>query len=277
LKLQALKAKSLIEDISDGFNGVIVHDLYLEFAKSEVKTGALDARRWVWHDKEVVYPADLARRPSGNCWSKVERLSVKYVDHEYYRTLQWMATMEEMKWQQFSNVVVLQLFIGRNEVLDLLGLQCLKSVELRWNYEGYKGYKSGGQLLGLGELRNLAWLNMRNIHFAPCFQEIGQLTGLKVLRLNTNCFDNKWYSNCFYESRDTNFSEEFPLSEPLEPPNLDKCIELRELVLECTCLVSFPDLSKLTSLKKILFHECKKSGWIECTNDFPAGALVVSV
>jgi len=98
-----------------------------------------------------------------------------------------------------------------------------------------KAKKSGGQLTGLGELRNFAWLDMCNIHFAPCFQEIGQLTRLKVLRLGTNCF------------------AENPFSEPLEPPNLNKCIHLQELMLECWCVLTFPDLSKLTSLRKVFF------------------------
>jgi hypothetical protein len=34
-----------------------------------------------------------------------------------------MGTIEGVKWQHFSNVVVLQLLIGSNEVLDLQALQ----------------------------------------------------------------------------------------------------------------------------------------------------------
>jgi hypothetical protein len=35
VQLQNLKAKSLLEDIGDGFRGVSAHDLYLQFAKLE--------------------------------------------------------------------------------------------------------------------------------------------------------------------------------------------------------------------------------------------------
>lgn len=65
-----------------------------------------------------------------------------------------MGTIEGVKWQHFSNVVVLQLLIGSNEVLDLQALQYLRSLQLSWGDR----VPSGGKLLGLGELRNLGWL-----------------------------------------------------------------------------------------------------------------------
>jgi Leucine-rich repeat (LRR) protein len=242
LQLQALKAKSLLEDIGDGFYGVTFHDLYLEFAKLEAKRGSLDVRRWVWYHKEVAYPTDLARVPSGNCWPNLERVFVEYdlISFDHNR---WMGIVEGIKWQHFSNVVVLHLFIGINEVLDLRGLQCLRSLQLEWDTGS--GYKGGGKLIGLGELRILGWLELNNIHYIPCFEEIGQLTMLEVLRLDTKC--------------DSIGCEKRPVSQRLELLNLDKCIQLRELVLNCGCLKAFPDLSRLTSLRKVLFDNCKSA------------------
>jgi Leucine-rich repeat (LRR) protein len=245
LQLQALKAKSLLEDIGDGFYGVTFHDLYLEFAKLEAKRGSLDVRRWVWYHKEVAYPTDLARVPPGNCWPNLERVFVDHSDRFSELRLsgdhdRWRGTVEGIKWQHFSNTVVLHLFIGINEVLDLRGLQCLRSLQLEWN--SASGYKGGGKLIGLGELRILGWLELNNIHYIPCFEEIGQLTMLEVLRLDTKC--------------DSIGCEKRPVSQQLEVLNLDKCFQLRELVLKCGCLKAFPDLSRLISLRKVLFQHC---------------------
>ena len=185
MQLQGLKAKALLEDIGDGFRGVSVHDLYLEFAKLEVKRGALDTRLWVWYDREVAYPTDPVRMPSSNCWLKLEGVPVKYRNNADLidTSVQWMGTIEGVKWQHFSNLVVLQLFISGHEVLDLRGLRCLRSLELNWdNSNG--SYNGRTKLVGLGELRNLGWLDLSNIHYAPSFEEIGCLTSLEVLRLD---------------------------------------------------------------------------------------------
>ena len=79
LQLQGLKARGLLEDIGDGVGGVIVHDLYREFAKFEVKRGNLSDRHLVWHDEEAkAFPTDLLKTPPGHCWSNVERVGVEY-------------------------------------------------------------------------------------------------------------------------------------------------------------------------------------------------------
>ncbi|KAG0606394.1 hypothetical protein M758_9G137800 [Ceratodon purpureus] len=246
-RLQGLKAKSLLEDIGDGSKGVTLHDLYLEFAKLEVKRGALDTRRWIWYDREVSYPTDLARMPSGSCWPILERISVKYDDSytAFNNHVRWLGTVDGIKWQHFSNVVVLHLLIGEDELLDLRGFKCLRSLEVKWRGK-YKNYGGAGKLIGVGEMRNLGWLDLENVHDAPCFEEIGHLTTLVVLRLNTSCS----MLNC----------EEGSLtSRPLELLNLEKCIQLRELVLRCPCLKAFPDLSRLTSLRLVLFENCYRA------------------
>lgn len=225
--MQGLKARSLLEDIGDGVNGVSVHDLYLDFAKLEAKRGPVDARRWVWYERKAAYPSDLLRRPPGNCWPNVERV----------KSVERMETIKGITWQNFANIVVLELLISRNEVLDLRGLQSLRSLYLEWARYGEP--KGGAVLIGVGELRNLGWLELSGIHYAACLEEIGRLTTLQVLRLMRTC--------------------QYTCSQPLELPNVDKCIHLRELVLDCHCLKAFPDLSKMTSLRKVIFNGCHRA------------------
>jgi hypothetical protein len=242
LQLEGLKARALLEDIGDGINGVIVHDLYHEFAEFEANRGDLNVRRMVWYGKpRAKFPTDLIKRPPGTCWSNVERISVEcnFSPNLPYEIGGWKGTIEGINWQHFANVVVLVLTIGDNQVLDLGGLRCLRSLTLEaW----------GGTVIGLGELRNLGWLVLRGIHCSgSCFLEIGYLTGLQVLKVHTNCS----YSSYICGSVRL-------VSPPLKLPNLDKCINLQELEVRCACLEALPDLGRMTSLRRALF-ECHEA------------------
>ena len=91
---------------------------------------------------------------------------------------------------------------------------------------------------GLGELSNLAWLDLVNIKCTPGLREIGRLKELQMLRLVTVCSGD----SLMLPYRTTGDSQ------ALELPNLDKCIRLKELVVECGCLKALPDLRGMTSL-----------------------------
>lgn len=133
--MKGLKTKSLIEGIGDCFDGVSVHDLYLEFAKLEVKRDDSYTRRWVWYDKEEAFPPDvLVMIPPGHCWGNLERVFVSYDYSSKEKCMKLSGIINRMKWKHFSNVVVLELLVGKNEVLDLRGLRCLRSLKLRWGY-----------------------------------------------------------------------------------------------------------------------------------------------
>lgn len=89
-------------------------------------------------------------------------------------------------------------------------------------------------------------LELCNIHYAPYLEDIGRLPRPEVLRLNSSC--SLSWSKC-------------PFSPPLERLNLDKCIQLRDLVLKCACLKELPDLSSLTSLRLSLLHARVQERW----------------
>ena len=132
--------------------------------------------------------------------------------------------------------MVLELRIGYDQVLDLGGLQCLRSLMLE---------APRGTVTGLGELRYLGWLHLEDIHCEPCIQEIGGLTELQVLRIEANC---SWYmSDCKRGD-----------SQPLELLNLNSCVNLRELRSECACLKAIPDMSQMTSLRTASF-KCRSA------------------
>jgi hypothetical protein len=191
----------------------------------------------VWYGKvQTKFPTDLIKRPPGNCWSNVERIGVKC---KFSRDLPdgigaWKGAVEGINWQHFANVVVLVLRIARNQVVDLGGLRCLRSLTLEaW----------GGTVIGLGELRNLGWLELTGIHCsASCFLEIGYLTELQVLRVATQCFDP------YDLLRSVRLC-----SPPSELLNLSRCIKLQELEVRCECLMAFPDLGRMRSLRRALF------------------------
>ncbi|KAG0601125.1 hypothetical protein M758_11G085900 [Ceratodon purpureus] len=221
-RLQGLKARALLEDIGIGVGRVIVHDLYREFARYETNRGELEDRTVIWHAGRVVYTPEFEKTPPSGpdgCWSKVERVCVDCP----------AINVEGVKWQHFANVVVIVLGrIEKEQVLDLRGLRRLRSLTLEGSYITVNG---------LGELRNLRWLDLEGIRCGH--HEIGHLTVLQVLRVNTYCRPRRWWWE----------------SQSLELANLDKCINLRYLEVRCACLKALPDLSQMTSLRRAIF-EC---------------------
>ena len=170
LQLQGLKARGLLEDIGEGLGGVIVHDLCREFAKFETCRGKLSDISSVWHEGiGGSFPTELLKMPPGGFWSNVERVFVG----PRYNSFMLVGTVEGIEWQHFANVMVLVLSIGVDQVLDLRGLRCLRSLALR---------ARRGTVSGLGELRNLGWLDLYNINCSPGLREIGLLTERQILR-----------------------------------------------------------------------------------------------
>jgi hypothetical protein len=268
-----LKEGALIVDFGDAVpGGVSVHDLYMEFAKMEVKLDRWSDTRYVWCDqRHDEFPEILGNEPSGKYWKNVKRVFVmthkhivsqcracserraeliaegysehetdfmldfapsKNYDHEFAR---WKEPVEGIKWKYFPNVVVLEISVEHSSKFDLsaLGGQ-LRSLKI-------EGRSKGVQPAGLDKIRTLVWLDLSGIDCATCFKGIGLLTALQVLRVRTEC--------CEKEKED---------SHGLELPEFDKCIHLQEVVLFCPCLKAFPNLGRMKSLRKVVFEGCTR-------------------
>jgi hypothetical protein len=274
LKLRMLKERTLIVDFGDAVpGGVSVHDLYMEFAKMEVK---LDTR-YVWGDqRDDEFPEIVGNEPSRKYWKNVKRVFVMtrkhigsqcrgcieacsarraeliakgYSEHEAALRAnyilesrpsinydhEWKEPVVGIKWEYFPNVVVLEISVEHSSKFDLsaLGGQ-LRSLNIEGRCEGV-------QLVGLDKMRTLVWLDLSGIDCATCFKGIGLLTALQVLRIRTEL--------CKQEEED---------SHGLELPEFDKCIHLQELVLFCPCLKAFPNLARMKSLREVVFEGCTR-------------------
>ena len=227
MQLQRLKARALLEDIGDGRQGVVVHDLYRAFAEFEASRGCLDARRVVWHAKSNKLPMDFVKTPSGTCWSHVERVGIGFVS--VHNSSPDGIPVDGVKWQHFANVVVLELQIGADQVLDLQGFRCLRSLVVR---------AERSTVIGLGKMRYLAWLDLEGIHCGPVLGEIGCLIEVQMLRVKGCCSSES-------SSWDIKIG---PAGVQL---NMEKCVNLQEIVVECHCLHAVPDLGEMKTLRKV--------------------------
>jgi hypothetical protein len=264
-------------DFGDGLRGgVSVHDLYLEFAKAEVEPGQdVGQTRYLWCDQRGDnVPRILEIKPSGNNWENVEKISVRTHHHlesqcgqcksipanqgtecffeNYFASPheydKWKQIVEKIEWKYFCNVVVLELSIKHTSILDLsaLGGQ-LRSLKLKGRRRG----ESGVQLVKLVEMRNLGWLDLSGLDCATCFKDIGLLSQLQVLQIRTGCIESTWSRPLFFEQKKIR-------EHSLELSEVAKCSLLRELVLECDCLKSFPNFAKMTSLRKVGIAQCSR-------------------
>ena len=81
---------------------------------------------------------------------------------------------------------------------------------------------------------------------ALLYQEIGRLTELQVLRV-------KSFGGCRIGPGHLDLDRGTGDLQRLELLNLDKCINLRELEVRCSCLKALPDLGRMTSLRRASF------------------------
>lgn len=267
--MQGLKAKSLLQDTGDTSYGVSVHDLYFELIEMEVKSGAWDTARFVWYNGEEAHPLDLRVGPRGD----FKRFSLKYDASKFVSG--WKKTLEGVKWQNLSKVEVLQLFISDIEVLNVGDLPNLKSMVLKWGDRDIHP-NHHVNLIGLGKLRNLGWLELWNIHHT-CFMEIEWLTTLEVLRLGTWRKQKRGPLAPVMIAQLPNLHMLTKLqvlelnSIPIKSlPSLD-CLALLK-VLCCTelHLARLPDLSELSLLESIDLRSCHELTTLDNFGNLPA-------
>ncbi|XP_073386640.1 disease resistance protein Roq1 isoform X2 [Physcomitrium patens] len=182
--------------------------------------------------RRCVYETDditeLQRKRSGNCCSKLVRIALTdCFDLESFAGI---------KWHYFSNLVVLKLFRCDldDDDLNLEGLELLRSLDA---YDCSRLSK----LPGLQALKYLTYLRLTDVPIRN--KTLDHLpVSLKHLHLQGHM-------------------------ELYRPPNLDHCTNLRELTLQlCPEMFMFPDLSKLSSLRKIFFSGCYKAHTVRGLN-----------
>ena len=159
----------MLDDISDDFTRIGMHDLWREFAVVETKSHGIRDQRWVYQVDER--RGALGRR--GLCRESVERM--------YFRNWGWKG-LEGLKLDDFVNVTALRLDVEISMVdekldLDLSGLKQLKLLEV--DCRGLAVVCNG-----LSSLRGLFHLLWWSPGISPCFNEIGCLTNLQYLGLS---------------------------------------------------------------------------------------------
>ncbi|KAG0554037.1 hypothetical protein KC19_12G058600 [Ceratodon purpureus] len=165
--LEVLKRKSLLEDLTDDFTRIGMHDLWIEFAIAETKAQDGREQRWVYH---VDGKKALGR--SGRWRESVERMCFL---KEGWRGLEGLNLTDFVNVEAFK-LEVLILTPDCDLDLDLSGLKHLKSLEL--DTPGLTVRAEG--LSSLSSLVSLSWTTPR---FAPCLDGIGRLTKLQELEL----------------------------------------------------------------------------------------------
>jgi len=231
--LSVLKRRALIDEVNEDSMVFKIHDMYLDFAKEEVREGPFDMRRILYSLKESNVPPELLKYPSGSCWPRLERLAIHESEAQ---------SLERAKLYFCPNVDVLQLFdCEQLAEVNVQGMHCLISLDVIGCND------LGEKFEGVEKLRNLVWFRWMNISQPSIFlQNMSLLTTLQVLDLRGG---------------DSNSLVKLP-------PNLIGCINLRELTLSSHGnLTSFPDLSNLSKLEKIDFSSCPKaSGFPDLSN-----------
>ena len=264
LQLEVLKRKSMLDELSDDFAQIGMHDLWLEFAVVETKTQDLRDQRWVYQVDER--RGTLGRR--GLCRESVERM--------YFRNRGWKG-LDGLKLDEFVNVTALKFYVEISMVdekldLDWSGLKQLKFLEV----------VCPGLAIscnGLTSLRSLFYLVWRSPGIAPCFNEIGCLTNLHYLLLE----DLKGVEVLDFTGLDLlsfvmlvslpdlvtvrGFSSRLANLQTLSIVScmsLQKCLGLGEVysletlgITECRVLTVIPDLGRLSSLRMLTFNGCK--------------------
>ena len=264
LQLEVLKRKSMLDDISDDFTRIGMHDLWFEFAAVETKTQDLRDQRWVYQVDER--RGALGRR--GLCRESVERM--------YFRNRGWKG-LEDLKLDEFVNVTSLKIYVEISMVdekldLDLSGLKQLKFLEVEC-----RGLAISCN--GLSSLRSLFYLVWWSPGISPCFNEIGCLTNLQYFLLvdvkgvEVLDFTGLDLLSCvmLLELPDLvtvrGFSSRLANLQTLSIEScmsLQECLGLGEVysletfcITQCGVLTVIPDLGRLSNVRMLNFKGCK--------------------
>ncbi|KAG0554019.1 hypothetical protein KC19_12G056800 [Ceratodon purpureus] len=261
--LEVLKRKSLLEDLSEDFTKIGMHDLWIEFAVAETKAHDSREQRWVYH---VDGKKALGR--SGRWRESVERMCFL---EEGWRGLEGLDLSDFVNVEAFR-LEVLILTLDCDLDLDLSGLKHLKSLEL--DTPGLTVRAEG--LSSLSSLVSLSWITPR---FAPCLDGIGRLTKLQNLELadckGTRVLDltelrflrivviNRFPDLISLKGLSSRMAAlrilRIPHCKSLrECPGVGELYALEQLVLSgCGKLEKLPRLGRLKKLRELCINDCK--------------------
>jgi Leucine-rich repeat (LRR) protein len=241
LQLENLKRKSLLESFDDVSGTIYIHDLWIEFCKAETKLK--DPRSIRLEEDQCT---DL-----GESWKDLKRIC--FIDD---------GQINVNRLPRFPNVTVLKLvgkYGWRNKepiVLDLRGMECLKSFELTSGLSFT--YDNSNKDYGLGSLTNLEYLDWGGMAASrESIEKIGCLTKLQVLILMHFRGENFPDISNLTSLRvvDFSFSEKVQTITGLN----SRLTNLQLLDLwECKVLRSCPGVGDLVALKELDLSFCKK-------------------
>ena len=208
---------------------VVVHDLYVDFAKLECKRGSLDKIECFAHEDCNVVPRQMKGFPSGGpCWP-LKRIALMRGR---------LRSLSECRFgEYYKNVVVLKLeYLTALIDLNVEGMNCLASVDILCCYELRN-------IHGLQTLKELAWLRVarcEKVEVLPNLQDLHVLEHVEV----------------------RNTSQELC-------PIISNCPQLYELRLSCHYAVKdLSNIQALHGLRKVMIEWCPKLCTLPMFQDF---------
>jgi Leucine-rich repeat (LRR) protein len=267
-QLEGLKTKWLLEHLGDGSTRIDMHPLARDLCESEANGGELASRRCVYNDAEMFEEHVL---PEHGAWKCMQRIS-----------LRGSGFRKELNLKYCTDVLVLKLVRCHieNHVLDRSPLTLLKSLEIL-SCTSSVSESSPVQVRGLGLLRNLLVLKWDDMPSgSPCIEEIGLLTKLQILELDSRDSDNKLPDvGRLRMLREATFRFGYgPVKisglsgtmntfrildlggchRLLSCDGVGQLVALEELDLsDCLALEELPNLQNLTNLKKLDISGCR--------------------
>lgn len=239
--LEILKKRSLLENLSDDFSEIGLHDLWHEFAILETKAQDYEDGRWVYH-------------ANGKKTIKTNRQWRENVKRMCFRDDGWKC-LKELKLADFVNVEVFILQVrilveGYLLDLDLSGLKHLKSLVVQ----------TPGLIVrtdGLSSLTNLCYLLSNTPGFSPFLESIRHSTNLQFLFIY-RCKGVKVLDLTQLELLQVIHIGDFPDLITIRGLN-SRMANLRRLgVMNCKSLRECLGLDELYGLEELWILECEK-------------------
>ena len=225
---------------------VVVHDLYVEFAKLECKRGSLDNIQCFSHEDCDDVPRQMQGFPSGGRFWPLKRIALSRGR---------LQSLSECRFgEYYKNVVVLKLeYLTALIHLNMEGMFCLASVDILCCYELRN-------IQGLQTLKRLAWLRVarcEKLEVLPNLQDLHVLEHVEVR--NTSQELCPIISNCpqLYELR---LSGQYAVK---DLSNIEALHALRKVMIEwCPKLCALPMLQNFLQLHELYVLDCLELGGV---------------
>ena len=279
--MKGLKRKSLLEDLGDGSKKIGMHDLWREFALVKARGDESHSRRWIY--EKVYHDNDPRKEEShllGGGWKNLQRICI-IGEQDFDLDDKKKYIVKEINLDCCSNLRALKLvdIYPETQVLDVRLLKQLKSLEIHYNTNGSNLF----HILGLGSLRNLAFLHLDGVQTDSVNEEIGGLTNLHVLdirRLSSwstaqklpdlsklNSLQNVKFQQCIKAEMISGLNSKMTNIKHLDLGHcrlLRSCHGVGDLValeklriVGCSMLEELPNLRKLINLLNLGISNCK--------------------